>query len=615
MGIHDVNFRTTQPVTAGPTSTLGENVEAEFDRILVTNSSLSLQFEVHEAWEKTLKAYKERTGIDPTNAPRPSDSLFNLRRQAPNEIDSGDIPALTAALNTMIDPNNQSISASVFASGVSAEQVQAILDLNEKIKALGDPNIQDLETILAQTIAHQKAVEEQTSEIQSRAGFSGKLGAFVGGVAGSMSIRNPALLATLPIGGVGKSIATKIATEMAVGGVVQGATQHFDINPTRRASGLPEVSPLEAGIYGAVGAGVLRGGFEGLGVLARRFAGDAPESARLDDIEVQLKQTFEQAPESPRARAGLSLLEDKQVFDAHNPYPKTEAGSQAFAKDIYDVALVLDGQAETAVRQILPETHYDFTGITYDKLLAKEKSPEIFAVAEATEARLGELDNKIAEAERRIEGITLSDAVGAVDEKSGVVVRNLEETLKAAPLTALGRQEIIQKVANVVKSLGEDNVSAATKALQKGSRGELRALRKERKTALTDNEKAQKDLSKVMAGVKKTPPQIAERPAFPTAKGKKTGVFTYGPAHLQNEVVDDMARAVDETTEIVPDRMEEIVATPPSEDGKLDLGNGTMVDPEFKIALSDGSEISAKDIFEDLKNDSAMLEAMRTCSI
>lgn len=101
----------------------------------------------------------------------------------------------------------------------------------------------------------------------------------IGGIGGAFTTRDPVNLATVFVGGVGKSALTRIASEVGLNSGIEAINVLTGVADNRRLAGVP-MTPGEIvsdiALTG-VGAGVLRGGFEGLGALARRF-GTVPEA-------------------------------------------------------------------------------------------------------------------------------------------------------------------------------------------------------------------------------------------------------------------------------------------------------------------------------------------------
>lgn len=109
---------------------------------------------------------------------------------------------------------------------------------------------------------------ERTEQTASRAGLVPRL---AGGFAGAMT--DPINLATLPVGGVGKTALMRVATEALANGVIEAAQQPL-INIERDAQGRRGLTG-EQMAYNVAGAalfgGVIRGGIEVAPVLKTRF--------------------------------------------------------------------------------------------------------------------------------------------------------------------------------------------------------------------------------------------------------------------------------------------------------------------------------------------------------
>ncbi|MFC0683231.1 lysozyme family protein [Novosphingobium clariflavum] len=109
---------------------------------------------------------------------------------------------------------------------------------------------------------------ERTEQTAGRAGWVPRL---AGGFAGAMT--DPINLATMPVGGVGKTAVMRVATEALANGVIEAAQQPL-INIERKAQGRKGLTGEQMG-YNITGAalfgGVIRGGIEVAPVLKSRF--------------------------------------------------------------------------------------------------------------------------------------------------------------------------------------------------------------------------------------------------------------------------------------------------------------------------------------------------------
>jgi len=155
----------------------------------------------------------------------------------------------------------------------------------------------------------QKSAQRAEADLEfSPTTMGGSVGQFVGGVLASVDPRtDPFNFATLPIGGAGKSIVGRIATQAIGQGAIEAVNQATGVQENRRLLGLNHGvadAALRVG-FSAVGGAALQGVAEGAGVLARRWFSrgetplDMPSAAQVSEI----------APEAPRAPVDVRATE------------------------------------------------------------------------------------------------------------------------------------------------------------------------------------------------------------------------------------------------------------------------------------------------------------------
>ncbi len=128
--------------------------------------------------------------------------------------------------------------------------------------------------------------EANAASAGSRSTLMGSIGGTLGGGFGNMTYRDPINLASIALGGVGKTALTRIVAEMGVQGLAQAAeifTGGAENQRLLTGEG-PTAAEIASQIAGAaLGAGVIRGGGEvaahGFGALVRHFGARAPDVA------------------------------------------------------------------------------------------------------------------------------------------------------------------------------------------------------------------------------------------------------------------------------------------------------------------------------------------------
>lgn len=125
-------------------------------------------------------------------------------------------------------------------------------------------------------------------ERTDRRTLMGTVGSFIGGMAGAFNVESdPWNVATLGVGGVGRSVGMRIATQGGAQGLIEGVNQVLGVQEQRDllglSTGLADAAMRVGGA--AVGGAVLQGVGEGLVVGARRwFLPDRADPAPAPDV-------------------------------------------------------------------------------------------------------------------------------------------------------------------------------------------------------------------------------------------------------------------------------------------------------------------------------------------
>lgn len=175
------------------------------------------------------------------------------------------------------------------------------------------------------------AERERLAEAQDTASRGNALVSFAGGMAGAMS--DPLNLYSLPVGGFGKSLGSKVLTEALVGMGVEAALQPV-AQANRAELGRSDLTIGEAAAnvaFAGAGAAVLRGGIE----VAPTVAGKAIRRIDPNWDDRQIAKAFsEMVPENlrtPEQQAALSLIDRQVQIEEANPFVRTIEGVDAHA--------------------------------------------------------------------------------------------------------------------------------------------------------------------------------------------------------------------------------------------------------------------------------------------
>lgn len=579
-----------------------DSVRQGYQQQYKVDSPYSLEAEIQQRWQRSLDSYAQITGDKP--AIRMDLSAFNTYARSVQGL----------------EPSKwqQGITTSGFQ--VSPELQQDISNfkrLNDAMKALNRPEVQSFEAVLADVVKMQQGVEAQSARTAEMGGTSGAIGQFIGAMGGSLSERDPVALGTLGVGGFGRSIAMRVATEGLVQGGVAAVQEYGSVEPNRALAGLPGGSPVTNIIAAAtLGAG-LRGAGEGLNYLVRsRLKG--PEVA-FDFNDDQLASMFKAAPESPKARAGLHVLEGQQAFEAANPYGKSAQGTARFVAELEDVKRVLSGQPDTALARVIPEQAYDIQLLDADIALVRGESPQIHDAFVATETRLNEIDAEINGAETGLDQVSIADAVSVIDEDSGGLVRSLLDDMDVPALPAEQRIALETKVNQIIETIGPKTIERVLNDIKIAPKKELQTLRQSRKAAVKQYKFAKAEMDRRIAQIKteqRVKDMAGQKAAAPLAKAADAPAIL---PLLKHEAVEAVVKQTEVANAIIPERALAISKAVVDENGMIDIGDGDLVPAAFELEfeMPDGTtrKMSVQKIMDDLADDIALEEVMKVCSL
>lgn len=471
--------------SAGRTSGFGAGVSAGYDQQYQVDSAYSVEDQVWDRWSKSLSNLERATG-QKFDMPMDYTALNNYVRASQGEDPSWSSQAITF---NGLDP------------AIALKEREPFIKANDTIKQLNDPNIRSMEDIVKEVLAERQGYAQRSAEVSETGGFMAGLGQFVGAVGGSFSERDPLLLGTLGFGGFGKTAAARIASEMGIIGGVEAVNQYGAVEPTRAVIGEEPGSPLMNVLFAMAGAGILRGGVEGLGKFVQGRQAAALERNTLD-LTDEMRVAFEAMPQSPSARAGLHLLDAQDDFTKANPYGTSEPASRRFIGELEDVQRVMSGTADTAIARFLPDMPIDTQKLDADSLIVQAERPVVFEELTTAQTRLAEIDEEINRVGQEISDLSVSDAIARIDQASGDIMRSLEEALSNPQLLAKQREAIIIKMDQIVESLGGAEAVAknAINATIKPKKV-LQSLRQSRKAAVKQFRTARKQFDTALEDI------------------------------------------------------------------------------------------------------------------
>lgn len=371
--------------SAGPSVGVWDMVQQGFRQQYRVDSAFALDQELSNRWLESLRA----AGISNT----PTGASPYIMRDFARFVRDGSVPN-QGRLVLSQDPETMG-EARLEGLGRPSPEFEEMRRANEAIRQLNNPQIRTFEQILEEVSAMQRGVEEETASMSERSGWGGVVGELLGAIGGSFTLRDPLNVITAPIG-AGRTIAMRIATDMAVAGGVTAVTEFGDVAPNRALAGLPERNPLFNIAAATIGAGVIRGGIEGIGYGVRRAReGIAGEEIDFDLRDTQLQQMFGDVADRPTARAAASLLDDTIFIERNNPYGEGQAANVRFLAELQAVQRSMNGEPMTAVARVLPPVPFEYIQKAADFEIVREQAPLVYARMETLQARVRAVEEQV----------------------------------------------------------------------------------------------------------------------------------------------------------------------------------------------------------------------------
>lgn len=491
------------------------------------------------------------------------------------------------------------------------EEFEDMQRANEAIRQLNNPNIKTFEQIIDEVYAMQQSVEEQTASMHERGQTGSFFAELLGGAAGSFTFRDPLNIATIPFG-AGRTIATRIASEMALAAGTTAVTEFTDVAPNRALADLPERDPwLNIGAA-AVGAGVIRGGLEGIGYGFRRVSGAGIEDIDFNLRDAQMQQMFARM-DTPTARAASSILDDTIVLERSNPYGEGMVAGYRWQAELDATARALNGEETPAVDMPPIPSEYIDRHLSFQSV--KETSPELWNELETARTQLNRLDSSIAEAASR--ELSISDAVRLVDEEAAAKLDRLSEIVNDPTVPEPTRAAADIEAQAIILRVGQEKILKAAADADTKAKFEVRNLRASRKAA---NKKYRAAYQKV----EKEAERLELREAATREARQIESIDVIGPQIISEPMTGPMTRydfvdahtaRVEEADASIParsDAVNDLQIDPKT--NTVNIGTATPVSADFKVPFDEG-ELSVRQILDDLSEDQRLEAAVKGCAI
>jgi hypothetical protein len=602
MSITDIDHLGFQPGYDGKTTGLFSNFSASFEKASKVDSLMGFEYELQERYKEVLNKYLRLPNLSEADRQAVQVSPVDI---AGYLLDSGYVTESAIV-------NNQ--------PSAKREQIKARYDrINAQLAQLNDPSLPTFEQILKEVIEYRQKVSETEKDVTERAGVLGTIGAFLGGAAGQFTYRDPLQLGTLPIGGAGRTVAARLASEAAIAAGIEAGQQNL-VNVTREQLGEPEVNVWQSAGLAAGGAVALGGLVEGGAALLRgraaRRAAEAPIAQVSDEA---LEQTLRRV-DTPSSRAGLFALETQRNIERISPYPPTTAGMRRFTEELSEVVSILSGKTDTAIARALPPgPPLELEQLDFQTLLVKETAPEVYERYLAAKTRLEEVSTTVETRRAQVDAVDIADAVDRIDPDSGALVRSYLEDLDNPSLSRAQRAQLEGRVNQILESLGVDNVQRELDNARIGPRQELKTARASEKAAKREYNQARNALD---AEIDKAmhQQQVRERinqlQAVPDLVElvRNPNLPVYGQL-LRPDVVNATIEAVDQAATQIS---REVPPVRVADDGTVEVGPGEAVPADLEVDFEVNGVVqtmTAREIAEDLAEDERLVQAMGVCSL
>lgn len=500
------------------------------------------------------------------------------------------------------------------------------------------PDIQTYDEMVAEVRRQAAEREAHAEEVNARSGPWAKVTGFFGGMVGSFTTNDPLNIISLGLAGGGRTLATRVLTEVGLNSTVEGINQFMGVTGNRRLLGrefTTEQKVLNT-LFAGAGAGLLRVGGEGFSAGIRKLSKKVKEGRAIsrDDLNEVLKS--DPSPGSANRAAQMALDAETQIRDL-NPFDRSRA-SQAVHEALYarahkQITEPFDPSELEVPRSSTAKAERDFI----DEALAARgiREDDLIQQARDTFARLREVPQNLEQART----LALREREGKIREELSAEAGQKLTRAEVKKLQAEQKQ-LRKQIEELDRSFKETATKPAKKkgAKRKAPPKDAAQQRKAAETRLEETEakikahergaKAEADLSRLeqgkfpeaykaeLEGRARELEALAEhfvRETAPAARGYS--------AHEAMTTVDDLETRLSENLdEVVDAQVETAIRGMDDGEAKADLGLADDVDLDMKLKVVDDEgnvtgEITVREALQDIKADDALVRAVRECGV
>lgn len=307
-------------------------------------------------------------------------SLFAIERSMRETVDKAHTEAKAKGVQPPMFPSDVRFIdiARNAVDGTPLDGKDKLDDYDRQAKALGLPTAAEM----FQSVQQRAQAAERTARMSATT-IGGDIGEFIGSAVGGLDPRSdPLNFFTLPFGGAGKSVVTRVATQAGGQAAVEAINQLTGVQEERRLLGLDHGfgnAAMQVAGAAAGAAGIQLFG-EGVAALGKRWFRNVPNDPAPPAPEVP-------RVEPPKAKEDVEaarLIEQPEAVTdalaASSPLSRNRIGELRAREDIDHVATALDDWHGPAPLDIRPPRTETAVGATMG-----EMRPVISGMAEATD--------------------------------------------------------------------------------------------------------------------------------------------------------------------------------------------------------------------------------------
>lgn len=333
---------TTGQISEGPDASALENFVVNRIEAGVAESAYGPSEVLREKVEKRREQIKRITGKDfaevyaDPNIPKamtdPKVRPSRISKQSHYDVDP-----------TYLDPENPIIDT----------PFRRMIKQEREIEYLRQqyPEIQSYSELVSETNKLLDFIKSDTASVNRRASAIGTVVGFGGSMQGSFTTNDPFNLATLPFGGVGKTMTRRIFSEAVVQAGIETFNQYLFVKSQKQAFGR-EFSNQDAALgalFAGAGGAVFRGAFEAA-PLAKRYVPEKAKQISNRMVELSKKETrlgrlaskLRNAKDPGEAEKILREAPTKEVNDLIDAVDETPAEQTDFIKAQADREIAIE---------------------------------------------------------------------------------------------------------------------------------------------------------------------------------------------------------------------------------------------------------------------------------